>query len=178
MMSHGGPLLSRAPELRVTHWIDAQGLARAPLTLAELGEGYKVIYCFQHWCAGCHSHGFPALVKLVDALGGTDSGFGFGFAVVQTVFEGAEANTFERLRETQLRYGLKLPFGHDSSEAAHGAPRVPTVMQDYGTGGTPWFIVISPAGEVVFSDFQLDAERLIADVAGLRNAAKSSSNRL
>ncbi len=93
-MSHGGPLLSCAPELRVAQWIDAQGLARAPLTLADLGDGFKVIYCFQHWCAGCHSHGFPALLKLVDALAGA----GFGFAVVQTVFEGAQDNTFERLR--------------------------------------------------------------------------------
>ncbi len=161
-MSHGTPSLC-APELRVPQWIDAQGLARAPLTLAELGDGFKVIYCFQHWCAGCHSHGFPALVKLVGALSGAD--FGFGFAVVQTVFEGAEANTFDRLRETQLRYGLQLPFGHDPPAGSHGA-MFPTVMQDYGTGGTPWFIVISPAGEVVFSDFQLDADRLIADVAG------------
>ena len=160
----------RAPELRVAQWIDALGLARAPLTLAELGDGFKVIYCFQHWCAGCHSHGFPALLKLVGALSGSDSGFSFGFAVVQTVFEGAEANTLERLRETQLRYGLELPFGHDHPAANHGAV-IPTVMQDYRTGGTPWFIVISPAGEVVFSDFQLDAERLIADVAGQRNKA-------
>ncbi len=167
-MSHGGPLLSHAPELRVAQWIDAMGLARAPLTLAELGDGFKVIYCFQHWCAGCHSHGFPALVNLVGALSKTDvgAGFGFGFAVVQTVFEGAEANTFDRLRETQLRYGLALPFGHDSPAATHGASMIPTVMQDYGTGGTPWFIVINPAGEVVFSDFQLDADKLIADVAG------------
>ena len=164
MMSHGGPLPSRAPELRVAQWIDAQGQDRAPLTLAELGDGFKVIYCFQHWCAGCHSHGFPALAKLVGALSGPD--IGFGFAVVQTVFEGAEANTFERLRQTQLRYGLELPFGHDSPDASDGAVRVPTVMQDYGTGGTPWFIVINPAGEVVFSDFHLDADRLIADVAG------------
>lgn len=176
MTSQGTPAV-RAPELRVAQWIDAQGQTRAPLTLAELGDGFKVIYCFQHWCAGCHSHGFPALVKLVGALSGPDfgpgvgSGFGFGFAVVRTVFEGAEANTFERLRETQLRYGLELPFGHDSPAAGDGAVMIPTVMQDYGTGGTPWFIVINPAGAVVFSDFQIDADRLIADVAGLNNGA-------
>ena len=173
MTPHGTSAPALAPELRVALWIDEQGQARAPLTLAELGDGFKVIYCFQHWCAGCHSHGIPALVKLVDAL----SGAGFGFAVVQTVFEGAEANTFERLRETQLRYGLELPFGHDHPAASQGtasAALMPTVMQDYGTGGTPWFIVISPAGEVVFSDFQLDADRLIADVAGQHTKVKSS----
>ena len=162
-MAHSTPK-RHTPELRVAQWIDAQGLPRAPLRLAELGDGFKVICCFQHWCAGCHSSGFPALVKLVGAL----SGAGFGFAVVQTVFEGAEVNTFERLRETQLRYGLKLPFGHDQPTENQGAV-LPTLMQDYGTGGTPWFIVINPAGEVVFSDFHLDADRLIADVAGQLN---------
>lgn len=35
---------------------------------------------------------------------------GFGFSVVQTVFEGAETNRLERLRETQLHYDLKVPF--------------------------------------------------------------------
>ena len=172
MTSHSTPTV-RASELRVPQWIDAQGLTRAPLTLAELGAGFKVIYCFQHWCAGCHSHGFPTLVKLVGALSGADHGCGCRFAVVQTVFEGFEVNTFDRLRETQLRYGLKLPFGHDQPAASQGTG-VSTVMQDYGTGGTPWFIVINPAGEVVFCDFQLDVVRLIADVAGLRKKAKSS----
>ena len=43
MMSHGGLFLFHAPELRVAKWIDAQGQARAPLTLAELGDGYKVV---------------------------------------------------------------------------------------------------------------------------------------
>ncbi|AMS41435.1 hypothetical protein N7E70_011930 [Aminobacter sp. NyZ550] len=35
-------------------------------------------------------------------------------------------------------------------------------MQDYRTGGTPWFIIIDPAGKVVFNDFHLDADLLIS----------------
>jgi hypothetical protein len=31
-------------------------------------------------------------------------------------------------------------------------------MADYGTRGTPWFIVLDPLGEVVHSDFELDAD--------------------
>lgn len=146
-----------APELRVAHWIDGQGQPMAPLRLADLGTGFKLIYCFQHWCEGCHAHGFPALLRLVQAL----EPKGVGFAVVQTVFEGFEINTPERRRETQQRYGLTLPFGHDSVDQAY-----PTVMQDYGTGGTPWFIVIDPQGQVVHSDFSLDAERLIQALPG------------
>jgi methionine-R-sulfoxide reductase len=132
------------------------------LTLAELGSGHKVIYCFQHWCEGCHASGFPSLVKLVESL----SPRGWGFAVVQTVFEGVEVNTPERLRETQLRYGLRIPFGHDG-----GADGYPTIMIDYRTGGTPWFIVIDPAGEIIHSHFQIDVDAAIA-LAGAESAPR------
>jgi thiol-disulfide isomerase/thioredoxin len=142
-----------ATELRVPHWIDAQGQARGRLTLAELGGGFKVLYLFQSWCPGCHSHGFPTLKRMVDAL----APHGFGFAAIQTVFEGAHVNTAERLREMQLRYGLAIPFGHDAP-AKGGRP---SVMADYGTRGTPWFIVIDPMGEILHSDFKLDADALI-----------------
>lgn len=143
-----------APELRVPLWIDAEGRDRPPLRLADLGPGFKLVYCFQHWCAGCHAHGFPTLVRLVAAL----SGRGFGFAVVQTVFEGFDENTPDKLRLTQQRYGLKLPFGHDVPEP--GSP-LPSLMRDYRTGGTPWFLLIDPAGELIFSNFHLDADVLL-----------------
>jgi len=145
----------KAPELRVAHWIDGNGQPCAPLTLADLGVGYKVLYCFQHWCAGCHATGFPTLKKMIAAL----STKAVGFAVVQTVFEGEEANTPERLRETQLRYDLHVPFGHDAAVEGY-----PTIMRNYRTGGTPWFIVIDPTGEVMYGGFHLDAEAFIASV--------------
>ncbi len=145
--------IQTAPELRVPLWIDGQGQSMAPLKLSDLGDGFKVIFCFQHWCPGCHSHGFPTLQKMVKAL----SDHGFAFAAVQTVFEGADTNTFERLRETQLRYGLNIPFGHDPQIG-----RSSSLMQDYGTRGTPWFLVIDPMGEILYSDFQLDEGPLIS----------------
>ena len=144
----------QAPELRVPFWIDGDGHERAPLTLADLGDQYKVIYCFQHWCPGCHSRGFPTLKKLVKEL----SDKGFDFAVVQTVFEGAEHNTVEKLRQAQFEYDLDLPFGHDLPPVGS---QYPSIMEDYRTGGTPWFIIIAPSGEVIFNDFRLDADRLI-----------------
>ncbi len=150
---------TQAPELRVAHWIDGAGDLRAPLTLAELGQGYKLLYCFQHWCPGCHSSGFPALRALVDSF--ESHAVQVGVAVIQTVFEGAETNTPERLRETQQRYGFELPFGHDEGENG-----LPTVMQDYRTGGTPWFILIDPTGRIVHSDFQIDVERVVESVVG------------
>jgi hypothetical protein len=142
----------RALELRVAQWIDAQGNPTEPLKLTDLGNGFKVIFCFQHACPGCHSHGFPTLKAMVSAL----SGHGFGFAAVQTVFEATEVNTLDRLREAQQRYGLAIPFGHDTADG-----RYPSVMADFETRGTPWFIVLDPLGEILHNDFRLDAERFI-----------------
>lgn len=153
-MQFGG-LHTIAPELRVTHWIDADGAPLdRPLRLADLGQGYKIIYCFQHWCPGCHSRGFPTLRYLQDRLAGRD----VGFAVIQTVFEGSEVNTVDKLRTNQEQYGLKMPFGHDAPP--QGA-RYPTFMEDYRSGGTPWFTVIDPEGRVVHADFRIDADLLL-----------------
>ena len=81
-----------APELRVRRWIGGDGGSGvAPLKLSDLGTGPKILFAFQHWCQGCHLHGFPTLQKLHGAL----STKGVGFAVIQTVFEGALENTFE-----------------------------------------------------------------------------------
>lgn len=118
----------QAPALRIEHWIDGDGNDINPLTHEQVSQHLKILFCFQHWCPGCHSLRFPALQRLVKALGPR----GVGFAVVQTVFEGFEQNTFERLRENQLKYNLNLPFGHDAI-----VRRRPTIMADYQTGGTP-----------------------------------------
>ena len=149
-----GRLRQRAPELRVPYWIDGEGVERDPLSLADLGDGPKILYCFQEWCPGCHSRGFPTLKYLVDNLSAED----FGFAAIQTVFEGAEHNTADKLRVNQERYGLSIPFGHDLPS---GGDRHPSVMEDYRTGGTPWFTVIDPDGLIVHADFQLDIPRFL-----------------
>ena len=148
----------QAPELRVQRWIgvDGQDLA-APLKLADIGTGPKILFAFQHWCHGCHVHGFPTLQRLYGALRPR----GVGFAVIQTVFEGADENTFEKLRVNQLKYELPVPFGHDEPPA--GAT-YPTFMEDYRTRGTPWFTVLDAGDRIVFSDFHLDADQLVKDL--------------
>ncbi|WP_226782768.1 peroxiredoxin family protein [Oceaniglobus trochenteri] len=149
-----GSIHQTAQELRVSHWIDGDGKQMKPLKLSDLGDDYKIIYSFQHWCPGCHSRGFPTLKLLHDRLADK----GVGFAAIQTVFEGAEFNTPDKLRLNQEQYGLKIPFGHDLPQKGD---RHPSFMEDYRTGGTPWFTVIDPAGQVVFADFRLDAARFL-----------------
>lgn len=145
-----------APQLEHVRWIDENGEERSPLALDELGPGFKILYFFQDWCAGCHRHGFPTFVTLTEELGDKS----VGFAVVQTVFEGAEVNTFDRLRENQQRYGLRVPFGHAAPSPASIDP-VPAIMAAYRSGGTPWFVVIAPDGRVVYDGFLLAADGLI-----------------
>lgn len=152
-----GILEQAAPELGVTRWIDASGQPLADYGLRAMPGAYKLIFCFQDNCPGCHTSGFPTLARLVDALHGSRI---IGFAAVQTAFEEFEHNTYERMLQAQRRYALPIPFGHDEGEGRSGAGSV--LMQRYRSGGTPWFIIIDPEGTVVFNDFRLDADKLIA----------------
>lgn len=78
-----GPI---ATDLRVAQWIDHAGEPLAtPLRLADLGDGYRVIFCFQDWCPGCHSRGFPALQILHANL--VDRGVGFAGPYVSGLSE-------------------------------------------------------------------------------------------
>lgn len=148
----------QAPELRVKLWIGADGeVLGAPLRLSDLGEGVRILFAFQDWCPGCHSHGFPTLQRLHAALAPR----GIGLAAIQTVFEGAHENRFDRLRANQVRYGLPIAFGHDAPDVG---TTLPSFMQDYHSRGTPWFTVIDAGGRVAYADFQLDADWLAREL--------------
>ncbi|MGK0296329.1 MAG: hypothetical protein ACI884_002506 [Ulvibacter sp.] len=75
------------------------------------------------------------------------------FLAVQTVFEGHDSNTFEKMVETQKQYDLKIPFGHD---AGNDGKSQSNMMKNYQTGGTPWFLFIDKHDNVVYSDFHLN----------------------
>ncbi len=151
-----GILGKQAPELRVTEWLENTDGA---LKIADITAPLIVLYNFQSWCPGCHSHGFPAIVALKNDLEARGISSDVQFIAVQTVFEGHEENTAEKARESVARHGLTdIPLGHDS-----GYP--PTIMADYRTGGTPWTIVIGPDRRVLFDGFQFDPEQLSAALA-------------
>ena len=147
-----------APELRVRRWIGGDGGSGvAPLKLSDLGTGPKILFAFQHWCQGCHLHGFPTLQKLHGAL----STKLVPFTMIKTVFAVSQEKKKKKLRVNQLKYELPVAFGHDEPPA--GAT-LPTFMEDYRTRGTPWFTVIDASGSIVFSDFHLDAGRLVGEL--------------
>ncbi len=152
----------KAPEFQVKDWIDAQGNKTDAITLADLKGKFKVLYCFQSWCPGCHSKGLPDLKKMVDVLQGNDT---VAFLAVQTVFEGFHANTYDKMVETQKQYDLHIPFGHDAGDDGQSRSNI---MTHYQTGGTPWFIFIDKKDHVVFADFHLNVDAAIEFLKGLK----------
>ncbi|MEM7563969.1 MAG: TlpA disulfide reductase family protein [Pseudomonadota bacterium] len=143
-----------APELEVDYWIDAEGKEAEAFTLASQEGKWVVLKCFQSWCPGCHSHGFPALQAMSEALADNPK---VAFAGIQTVFEGHYTNTRDKVLKTQTQYDLKIPMGHDPG-LEHGQPKT---MSDYRTGGTPWMILIDPERRVIYNDFGIDPKKAI-----------------
>ena len=146
-----------APELGVTRWIDPTGQVMPGYGLDNMPGRFKLIFCYQHACPGCHLTGFPALIKLFEAFRGNRL---VSFAAVQTVFEDFDDNRYEHILEDQVKYALPIPFGYDSGAGHKGDSSV--LMQRYRSGGTPWFILIDPDGQVIYNHFRLDADKLIA----------------
>ena len=143
-----------APELQIDYWIDENG-DPSKFTLADHEDKWVFLKCFQSWCPGCHSHGFPALKQISEALAGNPK---IAFAGIQTVFEGHYTNTIDKVREIQLQYDLRMAMGHDPGQESGN----PKTMVSYRTGGTPWMILINPDREVIFNDFGINAEKAIA----------------
>lgn len=149
------PIL-KTPEFKVKHWIDANGKKIEPLIFSDFEGKFKVIYCFQSWCAGCHSKGFPDLKKISEALEGEPQ---VVFIAIQTVFEGFDENTYDKIEKTQKQYNLKIPFGHDAGDDGKS---LSNIMSNYQTRGTPWFIFINQKDHIIFADFHLNVEAVIS----------------
>jgi len=111
---------------------------------------------FQNWCPGCHKYGFPTLQKFVEEFHEHPE---VTAIAVQTVFEGFDVNSKKAVRELQLRYDLPITMGHDAGTDETG--NHPLSMINYRTGGTPWLVLVSPDGYVVYNDFHVDADSLI-----------------
>ena len=145
----------KAPKFEVKHWTDANGNKTQPIELSDFEGKFKILYCFQSWCPGCHSRGLPALQKMVEALKENET---IVFLAIQTVFEGYEVNTYGKMIETQKQYNLKIPFGHDAGDDDKSTSNI---MKNYRTGGTPWFIFIDNHDTIVFADFHLNENAAI-----------------
>ncbi|MEM1183252.1 MAG: TlpA disulfide reductase family protein [Acidobacteriota bacterium] len=123
----------------------------------------KVLYvfCFQSWCPGCHSHGFPTLQEVERHFAGDEN---VHFVAIQTVFEGYSSNTTGRALGDLEDFGLEIPLAHEEGSGHGPSP----FMRSYRTGGTPWTILIGPDGRVAWNGFSIKPEQAIARVEALK----------
>ena len=148
-----------APDWEVGRWFGLPA-GQTQLRLSETTAPVVYLYCFQSWCPGCHSHGFPTMAT-VRAQVPSDQ---VAFVAVQTVFEGHEVNTAERAVASVAQHGLEgIPIGHDVDPL--GGP--PSMMRLYRTGGTPWTVIIGPERRVCFDGFQIEPSSAAAIIGQL-----------
>jgi thiol-disulfide isomerase/thioredoxin len=153
-----------APRWGVTEWTNLpEGTKK--LDVDDFAGKVVVLFCFQSWCPGCHSRGFPTLKALVKRFAGDDD---VAFVAVQTVFEGFAQNTAEKAWATAKKYKLDIPFGHSGTAKAR-----PAIMKSYRTRGTPWMIVIDREGKVRFSDFHIQTDQAIGLIDKLKKEEAS-----
>jgi thiol-disulfide isomerase/thioredoxin len=145
----------KAPELVLDYWIDGDGKPSQFSVLEAKGK-WVFLKCFQNWCPGCHSSGFPTLKAFSDEFFAHPK---VAIAGIQTVFEGFKTNNQDAVRKLQLRYDLPITMGHDPGDGE--THQVSSTMRNYRTGGTPWLILINPDGVVVFNGFHVDTSKLI-----------------
>ena len=153
-----GILHQPAPSWGVSEWFQLPA-GKASLDVDDFKGKVIYLYCFQNWCPGCHSHGFPLLQKLTRYYKDNDL---VSFVAVQTTFEGFFTNTFDGAQKIMRRYNLTIPVGQSGSSGQRSQ-----LMVSYRTGGTPWSIVIDKNGIVQFNDFHIyeaDAIKLIDEL--------------
>jgi len=167
-----GILGKQAPQWDVTQWFQLPD-GTNDIDVGNFKGKVLYLYCFQSWCPGCHSSGFPTLKTLVDRYGEDKK---VVFVAVQTVFEGHQSNTPKRGFECAKRYDLDIPFGHSG-----GPGQASKVMRRYRTGGTPWTVIIDAKGTVRYNDFHINpkqgAHMIDALKAEIRDGQQNKTNR-
>ncbi len=147
-LAEGGIEGKKAPHLDVDEWVLLpKGQKKGP-KLEDLKGKVVYLYCFQSWCPGCHSSGFPALEEVLNAYKDDPK---VVVLAVQTVFEGFGTNTPEAAKKIARKYKLEgIPMGQSG---AKGKPS--KIMRGFRTRGTPWTIIIGSDGVVRFDDFHI-----------------------
>ena len=142
----GGIVGKKAPPWSVESWTNLPK-DKKRLNVDDFAGKVVYLYCFQSWCPGCHSSGFPTLKKVKESFKGRKD---IVFVTMQTVFEGFDSNTKERGLATLAKFGLDVPLAMSGSRTKRS-----TIMQSYRTRGTPWTIIIGPDGKVVWNGFHI-----------------------
>lgn len=145
-----GVLGKKASSWGATDWIQLPE-GKKELNPSDFKGKVLYLYCFQSWCPGCHSSGFPTLKKVSDHYKDDQD---VAFVSIQTVFEGYGTNTPAKVPTMAKRYGFSFPMAQ-SGKAGKRSP----IMKSYRTGGTPWTIIIDKKGIVRYNDFHITQDK-------------------
>ena len=148
----GGITGKTAPKWEATDWKNLPD-GKKSLELSDLKGKTVYLYCFQSWCPGCHSHGFPTLKKVQEKYADDKD---VVFVAIQTVFEGFSTNTVAKGEATLKKFKLDIPLGYSGSKANPSK-----LMRNYRTRGTPWTIIIGKDGKVLADGFRIDTNQAI-----------------
>lgn len=160
----GGILGQQAPKITVDEWMHIPKGEKAP-TPESLKGKVVYIYCYQSWCPGCHSSGFPTLKKVSEKFKDNDH---VEFLVVHTVFEGFSVNTPAKWKAVADKHKLHhLRFAHSGTEKKKSVLR-----SDFKTRGTPWTIIIGKDGKVKYNNFHIKPEAAITLIEKLNKESK------
>jgi len=156
----GGITGQKAPAITVDQWVSLPEGAKAP-TAKSLEGKVVYLYCFQSWCPGCHSSGFPTLQKVHSAFAKDPD---VVCMAIQTAFEGFSKNTPQKAAAMAKKYKLEsIPFGHSGSKAQRSA-----IMTGFKTRGTPWTIIIGKDGVVRYNAFHIKPDAAIELIKKLK----------
>ncbi|MFM1547925.1 MAG: peroxiredoxin family protein [Lentisphaeria bacterium] len=151
----------QAPKWEAGQWINLPE-GKKSIDINDYEGKVVYLFCFQSWCPGCHSSGFPTLQTLSERYSDDE---GVAFVAIQTVFEGFSSNTAKRAWENAKKYKLDFPVGHSGSRGEYSK-----VMRAYRTGGTPWTIIIDRDGVVRYNDFHVKPKAAITLINKLKAA--------
>lgn len=132
----------KAPEISVSKWLNT----KENLSLEKLKGKVIAIHAFQMLCPGCILHGVPQAQKLFT----TFSEEHLAVLGLHTVFEHHEAMTEVSLKAFLHEFRIDFPVGIDTPGV--GTP-IPKTMETYHLQGTPSWIIIDQAGDVVLQAF-------------------------
>jgi thiol-disulfide isomerase/thioredoxin len=139
-------------------------MGKKALEISDVRGKTVYLYCFQAWCPGCHSHGFPTMREVREHFKGDQD---VVFLAIQTVFEGYGTNTMTNGLRALKKFDLDIPLGLSGAEA-----KPSKLMRSYRTRGTPWTIIIGSDGKVLTDGFRVGAEEAIALIEKSKKARR------
>jgi len=154
-----GILNQKAPSWEISSWFQLPE-DRKSLDVADFKDKVIYLYCFQSWCPGCHTYGFPTLKEIIKQYKNDKD---VAIVAVQTTFEGFSSNGIEQAKEVAKRYKLNIPIGQSGTRSHRSK-----LMANYRTGGTPWTIIIDKQGVVSYNDFHVDPSYAIKMIDQLK----------